>query len=78
MRENPIPSRHRKVPLVMEPRKRRPRDGRYAQRDGAYSQRGRILRFHNRGPPRNLAHSQQTFPNLGCGVATKALAEDRG
>jgi hypothetical protein len=25
MRENPIPSRHRKVPLVMEPRKRRPR-----------------------------------------------------
>ena len=30
MRENPIPSRHRKVPLVMELQRRRPRDGRYA------------------------------------------------
>ena len=29
------PSRHRKVPLVTELQKRRPRDGRYAQRDDA-------------------------------------------
>ena len=31
----PIPRRQRQVPLVMELQKRRPRDGRYAQRDGA-------------------------------------------
>ena len=35
MRDEPIPRRHRKVPLVMELQKRRPKDGRYAQRDGA-------------------------------------------
>ena len=33
--DEPIPSRHRKVPLVTELQKRRPRDGRYAQRDDA-------------------------------------------
>ena len=37
-------------------------------------QRGRIRRFHNRGPPRNLAHSQQTFPNL---AAALLLPRDR-
>ena len=29
MRDEPIPSRHRKVPLVTELQRRRPRDGRY-------------------------------------------------
>jgi hypothetical protein len=72
-------SRRRKVPLLPELQnpvimvraaKNRPRDGRYAQRYDAlrgvvsHSHRGRIRRFHNRRPPRNLAHSQQTFPNM--------------
>src|SRR5439155_15375784 len=35
MRDELIPSRHRKVPPVTELQKRRPKDGRYAQRDGA-------------------------------------------
>jgi hypothetical protein len=34
----------------------------------SHSQRGRIRRFHNRGPPGNLAHSQQTFPDLAAAL----------
>jgi hypothetical protein len=34
-----------------------------------HSPSGRRIRgFHNRGPPRNLAHSQQTFPNLAAAL----------
>src|SRR5262245_63725230 len=35
MRDELTPSRHREVPPVTELQKRRPKDGRYAQRDGA-------------------------------------------
>ena len=70
----PFPGRPTVVPLVMELQNTGLRTADMLNEmvlceELVHSPSGRRIRgFHNRGPPRNLAHSQQTFPNLAAAL----------
>src|SRR5262249_369029 len=81
LRRELSPRHQRKVKLLTKLPSRRLSGGRHARGyndmggGGSHCGRSRIRRSNNRRPPRNLAHSEQTFPNL---AAALLLRGDRG